>query len=969
MDAAGYSNLYSYDVYGNVTGFTDARNNTTLYTYDDNDQITSRTDALGHTTTLSYDKLGNIVRTKNAKNQITAYTYNALGNLLSVTNPAGGTFTYTYDGLGNILSITDPLGIKVTQTWNEKNKILSQTNGEGETITFDYDAKGNLTTIFEPNGNVQNYFYDQLDRIEHISDNMGVIAKYTYDANGNQLTLTDGLDRTMYYKYDAFNRKISEALPSGATTSYAYDKNSNLLMITDAMGNATTYTYNSLNQLLSHTDALNAKSNFEYDGNGNLTKVTDANGNSTNYTYDVVNQNTAITFANGFSNQYTYDEIGRVISSKDRAGNEFKYLYNTVGDLMTKIYPDGTKDEYTYDRIGRLLSAVNKDATVKFTYDRAHRLLSETLNGKVTEYSYNIANKKRMLNYPSGMKIIEQLNDRNLITSILQNGNEVVTIDYNIAGQKIIHNYGNGIKNTYTYNENGWLNSIVADHNIMSLNMVYDANGNITERRDLLDSSRTESYGYDAVNQLINFKRSSTVDKSYQFDLLGNRIKVIENGVTTNYISNNVNAYTNISGGINFTPQYDENGNMLNDDLHTFAYDFNNKLINVDERATTYKYDALGRRISKNNSFFYYVGDQVVEEFTDGITTSYLYGNDIDEALQIKKDDETYYVHANGIGSTMAFTDKTGHISLKLEYDDCGKITILNQDGSNINHDMLLKNSLYTGREYDDNNIYYYRARNLHSSIGRFLQHDPLLYINGFNDINYAINNPINYKDPSGEIAPLIAWGLVAALASANISGWSTYYNPEDNSFSPSNTSSGKVAYESTKSFAITGTSLWNPGVGLALGANFAAWENWYNEDAICDKFSPLNTTSGKVLTDVGINLATGIIGNKISGSNYNNIQKTGLNALNNFYGSYTQSIADDYFDPNQSIDWQKAANSGISGAVQSGINDAFQYHSEYRIEKNRINRAKRQVQNEKRRAIKSKRQMSKNSRRINRKR
>lgn len=754
MDAAGYTTKYSYDEYGNIIALTDGRNNITTYTYDKNNQITSQIDALGNETTVSYDKVGNIVRIRNAKNQITAYTYDALGNVLTQTNAQGGIYTYTYDGLGNVLSVTDPLGQVQTFSWNEKNKLLSQTNAMGETTSYDYDSKGNLISVFQPNGNVIQYFYDRIDRIERIADNMGTIASYTYDGNGNQLTVTDGLGRKMTYNYDALNRCTSEILPSGAATRYSYDGNSNLLSVTDAKNNSTTYTYSSLNQQLTHTDALGAKTQFEYDANGNLIKATDANGNVTTYTYDALNQNTVITFANSLSLQYSYDELGRVVASKDRAGNEFRYTYNPLGNLLSKIYPDRTEDRYTYDAIGRMVTAVNKDATVIFSYDRADRLLSETLNGKTTEYSYDVAAGKRTLIYPSGMKVEEHLNARDLITSILQDGNEVVTMAYNAAGQKNSQGYANGITTTYGYNENGWLSSIVADHDVMSLEMDYDAIGNMTQRRDLLDEARTESYGYDVISQLTSFKRGTTVDKQYQFDLLGNRVKVLENGIATNYTSNNVNAYTAISGGLSFTPQYDDNGNMLNDDKHTYAYDFNNKLVSVDQTVGTYKYDALGRRIAKNNTLFYYVGDQMVEEVTDGATTSYLYGNSIDEALQMKKGGDTYYYHTNHLGSPMVLTNLKGLIKENMEYDVYG-VPSFSDDKNNILVQSSVNNSiLFTGRDYDNEiNLYYYRARYQNPIIGRFIQKDPSIYADGFNDYCYVKNSVITYYDHNGKEA------------------------------------------------------------------------------------------------------------------------------------------------------------------------------------------------------------------------
>lgn len=777
MDAAGYITRYGYDKCGNITALTDGRNHTTIYAYDANNQVTSQTDALGHTTTVSYDKVGNIVRVMNAKNQITAYAYDALGNVLTQTNPMGGVYTYTYDGKGNVLSVKDPIGNTQTFTWNEHNKLLSQTNAEGETTSYEYDKKGNLISVFQPNGNVLNYFYDVLDRIEQVSDNMGVIARYTYDGNGNQLTVTDGLDRTMTYVYDALNRKVSETLPSGVSTRYQYDNNSNLLSVTDALNHVTQYTYNSLNQQLTHTDALNALTQFEYDANGNLVKATDANGNATNYTYDALNQNTVITFANGLSLQYTYDELGNVVTSKDRAGRESRYTYNALGNLLTKTYPDGTTDKYTYDGISRMISAINKDATVKFTYDKADRLLSESLNGKVMAYSYDVAAGKRTMTYPSGMKVEEYLNARDLITTILQNGEEAVTMAYNASGQKTQQVYANGITTDYTYNENGWLQSIQADHDIMSLAYIYDAIGNITQRADQLIDERTENYGYDAISQLISFTRGTSVNKTYEFDLLGNRVRTVENGVVTNYTSNNVNAYTNITGGLSFTPQYDDNGNMLNDDKHTYSYDFNNKLISVDQIAGTYKYDALGRRIAKNNTLFYYVGDQMVEEVTDGATTSYLYGNNIDEALQMKRGDNAYYYHTNHLGSTMAMSQQEGRLQERVEYDVYGMPTFFDAEGMPMAESLIANNILFTGREYDaESKNYYFRARTQHPGVGRFIQKDPLMYVDGMNEYVSTHNNPLMFIDPSGELAPwVIAIGggaLVGALASGGINAY-----------------------------------------------------------------------------------------------------------------------------------------------------------------------------------------------------
>lgn len=708
--------------------------------------------------------------------------------MLSRTDAAGHTTKLTYDGKGNVLSVTDALGQTTTMTYNERNKLLSQTNPAGEKTSYDYDGKGNLIAVFQPNGNTINYDYDLSDRVIQIWDNMGVIAKYTYDGNGNRITITDGMERTVNYAYDGLNRRTIETLPSGAVTRYAYDANSNLLTVTDALNNVTSYTYSSLNQHLSHIDALNAKTTFEYDGNGNLVKATDARNNATTWTYDALNRNTHISFANGTSLQYSYDVLGNVIESKDRAGNATKYTYDAIGNLLNKTYADNTRDEFAYDAVDQMLKAVNKNATAQFVYDKAGRLLSETLNGKTMSYAYNIAEGLRTYTYPSGMKVEEHLNGRDLISNIMQNGSEAVAMTYNVAGQKTTQTYANGITTNYEYNENGWLSRIADDAQILDLAMTYDALGNITQRKDNIDETQTENYGYDAISQLVSFKRGTAVDKTYQFDLLGNRIKTVENGITTNYTANNVNAYTSITGGLTFTPKYDGNGNLLNDDKHTYVYDLNNRMVSADNEAVTFRYDALGRRIAKNDITYCYIGDQMVEEYNgNALAASYLYGNNIDEALQMTRGEKAYYYQTNHLGSTMALTNSAGKLIERVAYDVYGVPTFVDSVGAELATSSVGNNILFTGREYDaELGIYYFRARNYHSYVGRFNQHDPLWYIGTMNDYSYTLQNPIVLTDHSGKKPTYQEARELAKAAykgnSSEVNGWNRILTLNDNS-------------------------------------------------------------------------------------------------------------------------------------------------------------------------------------------
>lgn len=233
---------------------------------------------------------------------------------------------------------------------------------------------------------------------------------------------------------------------------------------------------------------------------------------------------------------------------------------------------------------------------------------------------------------------------------------------------------------------------------------------------------------------------------------------MIEDGVATNYTSNCINGYTAISGGINFTPQYDDNGNLMNDAKHNYRYNLNNKLVDVDANLASYAYDVLGRRISKTTPAgtvtYFYVGNQMVQEYNgNNLVVNYVYGNNIDEALQMKLGNDTYYYHTNQLASTMALTDKSGNIAERVAYDAYGKPTFFNSSSSEISQSVVGNHILFTGREYDsETQTYYFRARTQNAQLGRFIQKDPLLFYDGMNDYAYVKNSPVHSTDPIGLI-------------------------------------------------------------------------------------------------------------------------------------------------------------------------------------------------------------------------
>jgi len=103
----------------------------------------------------------------------------------------------------------------------------------------------------------------------------------------------------------------------------------------------------------------------------------------------------------------------------------------------------------------------------------------------------------------------------------------------------------------------------------------------------------------------------------------------------------------------------------------------------------------------------------------------------------------TLFYHQDGLGSVTELTDSTGSVAKAYAYDAYGNI--LESPGT------MNQPYTYTGRELDqETGLSYYRSRYYDPATGRFLQKDPLRFINGTNLYAYTMNNPTNFADALG---------------------------------------------------------------------------------------------------------------------------------------------------------------------------------------------------------------------------
>jgi len=345
----------------------------------------------------------------------------------------------------------------------------------------------------------------------------------------------------------------------------------------------------------------------------------------------------------------------------------------------------------------------------------------------------------------------------NRLTSITNNQGLTTTFTYDALGRRTSMTHANGVQTTYSYDAASQLLSLVhqlgLNPPINSFTYTYDKVGN---RKTKVDNNGTANYTYDTLNRLVQATNPIPTNplETFNYDPVGNRTDSNQNGLST------FNQANQLLEDANFTYQYDNNGNLTQKTNKTtsaftlYEYDAENKLIRVvreDGSIVNYKYDGLGRRIEKEvdsvvTQYIYDNEDILLElDGANDIAARYTHGFGFDEPLIVERSGQTFYYHADGLGSINELTNSTGIVSQSYTYSSFGRL-------ESMQNPSFFQPFTFGGREFDpETALYYYRERFYDSSVGRFLQEDPVGFWGGdLNLYSYVSNNPINWLDPHG---------------------------------------------------------------------------------------------------------------------------------------------------------------------------------------------------------------------------
>jgi RHS repeat-associated protein len=807
-DPTGKSIVLTYDANGNRLNRSTARTKddgtketlTTRYEYDADNRLVKTTNASGSSTRNVYNFIGKKSDTFDELGRKTHYEYDDNGRLTTTTYPDGTSESTAYDANDRRLTSKDRAGNITSYTYDSTGRLTTTAYADGSTIQMVYDAAGRITKSIDALGNETQYAYDAAGHRTSITDALGHITRFAYDAAGNQISVTDSLNHTVQSDYDNSNRRVKTTYSDRTTESVSYDALGRELSKIDQAGKILQYGYDVLGRLTSVTQFLNNSpltTTYAYDEVGNRVSQTDANGHVTSFAYDQLGRRTSRKLPLGMTESYGYDAAGNLTSMQDFNGHTTTYQYDSMNRLTKKTADTffaqnaigAAQVSFTYTATGRRISMTDASGTTSYTYDNRDRLLTKATPFGTLTYTYDAAGNALSLKSSNagGASMTYTYDQLNRVASVTDAAGKT-TYSYDAAGNLSGYAYPNGVSTSYAYNSLNQLASMQSTCGsgagcrspgaaIASYSYTLSPVGNRLSVAEL--SGRTVQYSYDDLYRLTSETISGASAQngtiSYQYDAVGNRLKVNSTGAAIP-ASGLLNYDANDRSG---TDVYDNNGNTINNGTQNI-YDFENRL--VQRGGVALVYDGDGNRVSKTVAGVttnYLVAEQnltgyaqVLDELQGGaVTRAYSYGLDlINEQQTISGAPVASFYGYDGHGSVRFLTDSTGAVTDTYDYDAFGNL--IASTGSTPN------NYLFAGEQFDPAlGIYYNRSRYYDQRLGRFWSMD-IVEGNTYDPISlhrylYGSGNPVNKYDPSGlfsvaeEEAVMADEGVVDAAAAA----------------------------------------------------------------------------------------------------------------------------------------------------------------------------------------------------------
>ena len=593
---------------------------------DDLGEITAITDQAGHTTSYQYDSLGRIHQITypydssidSAQWYPKVFTYTPPANTPAERGVAAGHWRRT---------ITQGSYIDTTYFDAELRPVLDDTsNGSADISTATgYDWRGLTTFAAYPvagspdlsaitTGTHSNY--DALGRLHQAlqDSELGTLTTTTNYVSGPGIQVTDPKGKVTTTYFQAFDQPVynvpwSISAPDGVSQGIARDIYGEPTAITQSGSYGT------------ETDSVTKT--LIYDSYHRLCRTTEPETGSTVYAYDG-------------ANNLAWSAEGQTITESGcgqdqvAAGAQTARSYDAMNRVQTIAPPAGTQSTtYHYDAMGHVHTAVSGVATQGYAYNSLGELTGESLQVAgsgftwALGYGYDAYGHRATVSYPAGTGTSEVVNYApDAFGRPTQASGYATGVSYYPDGKVEGFTYVSGA--SYVAEENArHLVSNFSDGTVSALalseDLAYDPNGNITSVTDLVNGTRSKTFGYDDLNRLTSAAAPNLFvngPESYTYDPINNLRTRLTQGQTRTYNYDATNKLTSITQGastiesLGYNPQGDVTADYSTGT--TLAFDAKHQLTGV-PGLESYSYDAAGRRVEKqpvSGSATYYFYDQ-----------------------------------------------------------------------------------------------------------------------------------------------------------------------------------------------------------------------------------------------------------------------------------------------------------------------------------------------------------------------
>lgn len=630
--------------------------------------------------------------------------------------PAGAATLHRYDVLGNVRATSGPgparfLVDRDTFTVRQFEGAAVEADPPGPAVRVErFDARSRLTQVDEhpsTGAAITTRYRLTLDgRIEAILDTLGAeVTTYWYATNGEAIRIANREAGTRSYYRDAAGKLLERLNADGSRLWHLYDAQGRLVRIDHEPAGGPRRT---VREVFYDEDPGASSAGRFLDGR------------------------VALVREEGQESRFSYNRAGRTVREEVTAGGATLVTsreYDLQGHLTAIVYPDGHRVAYDLDRGGSVREIPGVASLLQWGSDG-------TLEG------YRLVNgvDVSLPRDPASLRI-----DR-VSASLAGATLREVEYTYEPVGQIAT------MRDTIPGN---------VEFHRFSYDGLYRLTGYQTRSNDAGGGLlRAGAYAYDAEGNLLQFGDVEPLTYGYGDAARPSRLTSVSHGPATTALDYNDLGHVRAMGA-----------------LTSIVYDAHDRVRDVtlaDGTALRFWYDAQSRRIMKEvtrggaTAQVRYASG-LFERHADRDVRHVFLGRTLLASMRVQAAVTTpvYYL-ADHHGTLLMATNDQGTVIHQQRYTPFGQ----SRNGA----DTLDR---YLGRERDvETGLLHLGARYYAPALGRFIAVDwfvlenptkPARMPQAYNVYGYALNNPLVFKDPSGQFLFIIAGVIAAVVAIAAI--------------------------------------------------------------------------------------------------------------------------------------------------------------------------------------------------------